>query len=203
MSNKLTLVSGGKRKTPDGMIEAEAVAISEPLLEILKSIGCRICIEFKPTDESVFLFVPVAQNGDDKKFGFFGFCRSHVSLFLKTLDSRRRGIIGSTLRVGRAALPLADPGAEIGDIGPVALRAVKCSWCRNRGSTTRQADAFSPVTEDLDEEPLRVANKELYLLGFCFGHGISFYTSCFHLGRFYHSLSALEQTNSVPNRGRP
>jgi hypothetical protein len=169
MSNKLTPISGSKRKAPDGMIGAAEVALSKSLIEILKSIECGFCNQFKSTDGQVFLFVPVAS---DEGFGFFGFCRSHVSPFLKTLDSRRRGIIQSTLKVGRAALPPINPGTEIGDIGPVALRALKCAWCRKRGPISRQADMFFPVTEDLDKQPLRATQKQLYVLGFCFGHAI-------------------------------
>jgi hypothetical protein len=122
MSNKLTPIPGAKRKAPDGMIEAAEVALSKPLIEILKSIECGFCSQFKSTDEQVFLFVPVASV---EGFGFFGFCRSHVSLFLKTLDSRRRGIIQSTLKIGRATLPPINPGAEIGDIGPVCAEGAE------------------------------------------------------------------------------
>jgi hypothetical protein len=31
---------------------------------------------------------------------------------------------------------------------------------------------FFPVTEDLDKQPLRATQKQLYVLGFCFGHAI-------------------------------
>ena len=31
---------------------------------------------------------------------------------------------------------------------------------------------FFPVTEDLDTQPLRATQKQLYVLGFCFGHAI-------------------------------